>query len=280
MTRRYNLAQVNIAKARASLDEPIMRGFVDQLASINALADSTPGFVWRLASDVGDNTYLRPYADPLVIFNLSIWQSVDALKRYVYRTSHGAAIRDRKQWFDPIDQAHFALWWIPAGHIPSVEEAKQRLSHRQAHGDGPMAFSFTRSYEMPLQPDDDRDAQPTIDCDGRVLALSRRSALGDCGALTRFRYGQERSRVWATYDGDGIRFGTLVAVCDHNGRLHGCYQHLDSSDRLRVGRYVGRAHLTSDARLRISENWVSDRGHGHSVVEELREGDAVTGAEG
>jgi hypothetical protein len=239
----YHLAQVNIAHARASLEDPIMAGFINELPEINALADASPGFIWRLQSETGDNTYLRPYDDPLIIFNLSVWESVDARKQYVYRSQHAAAVRNRKLWFEKMDTAHFARWWIPAGHIPSAEEAKQRLFYRQQHGDSALAFSFARPDEMPLQPGidlpDENPIPMPLNYDGWIFALRSRSELGDCGRQTQFRYHQKDSRLWATYEGDGVRFGSLVAVSDSGGQLHGCYQHLNSKGELRVGRYVG-----------------------------------------
>jgi hypothetical protein len=269
----YHLAQVNIAHARAPLEDPIMAGFIDQLPEINALADGSPGFIWRLQSEAGDNTYLRPYDDPLIIFNLSVWESVDALKQYVYRSQHAAAVRSRKQWFEKMDTDHFALWWIPAGHTPSVEEAKQRLLYRQEHGDTALAFSFTHPDEMPPQPGidlpDENHVTMPLNYDGRIFALHSRSDLGDCGRQTLFRYRQQGFRLWATYEGDGVRFGSLVAVCDSGGQLHGCYQHLNSSDELRVGRYVGIPELLPNSKIAIREYWETTSGDGQSVLEQL-----------
>lgn len=138
----YHLAQVNIARMRAPLDSPVMSGFVARLAEINALADRAPGFVWRLQTDAGDATYLRPYDDDRILFNLSVWESVEALKEYVYHTAHRELLRDRKSWFEHFDGAYMALWWIPAGHIPGVDEAKKRLEHLERDGPSQFAFSF------------------------------------------------------------------------------------------------------------------------------------------
>jgi len=269
----YHLAQVNIARARAPLEDPIMAGFVNQLPVVNALADSSAGFVWRLQSETGDNIYLRPYDDPLIIFNLSVWESVNALKEYVYRSGHGAAVRDRKLWFEKMDAAHFVMWWIPAGHIPTVEEAKQRLLLRQQHGQSAMAFSFTHPYAMPPQPEiDPRVETPhsiAVNYDRRVFALRSRSELGDCGRQTVFQYRQRGSRVWATYEGDGVRFGSLVAVTDSTGRLDGYYQHLTSTTELRAGRYVGSPERLPNSKLLIREEWRTNSGDGQSILEEL-----------
>ena len=250
-----------------------MAGFINQLPEINALADASPGFIWRLQSETGDNTYLRPYDDPLIIFNLSVWESVDALKQYVYCSQHAAAVRNRKLWFEKMDTAHFALWWIPAGHIPSVEGAKQRLLHRQQYGDNALAFSFTRPVEMPPQPGidlPDENQTPTpLNYDGRIFALRSRSELGDCGSQTQFRYRQQGFRLWATYEGDGVRFGSLVAVSDSGGQLHGCYQHLNSKDELRVGRYVGIPEPLANSKIAIREYWETISGEGQSILDQL-----------
>jgi hypothetical protein len=142
----WHLAQVNIARMVAPLDSPVMAGFVAKIDEFNALADRSPGFVWRFQGASGNATYLRPYADERIIFNLSVWQSPDVLKAYVYRTGHADLVRQRQQWFEHGDQAILALWWIPAGHIPSVDEAKDRLEHLRTHGPTARAFSFRQIF--------------------------------------------------------------------------------------------------------------------------------------
>ena len=137
-----HIAQVNIARMKAPLDSEVMAGFVSRLDEINALADGAPGFVWRLQTDEGNATYLRPYEDERILFNLSVWESIDALKQYVYRTAHAELLRDRRSWFEHFDGAQVALWWVPVGHIPSIEEAKERLAHLEQHGPSPFAFTF------------------------------------------------------------------------------------------------------------------------------------------
>lgn len=147
----YHIAQVNIARMKAPLDSPVMEGFVTRLEERDALADASPGFVWRLQTDEGDATYLRPYDDDRILFNLSVWESVETLKHYVYRTAHAALLRDRRKWFEHFTGAAVALWWVPAGHIPGVDEAKKRLSHLEMHGPSQFAFTFKENYA----PDDD-----------------------------------------------------------------------------------------------------------------------------
>jgi heme-degrading monooxygenase HmoA len=136
----FHLAQVNIARMKGDIDSPVMAGFVARIAEINALADGAPGFVWRLPSSA--ESYLRPYDDDRILFNLSVWQSVEALKHYAYQSAHAEVFRSRRDWFDQFDGAQLAMWWIPAGHLPGVDEAKQRLAHLDAHGPSQFAFTF------------------------------------------------------------------------------------------------------------------------------------------
>lgn len=144
----YHLAQVNIARMRAPLDDPLMADFVARLDEINALADRSPGFIWRLQSEGGEApaTYLRPYDDDRILFNLSVWESIEQLKGYVYTTAHGEVMRKRREWFDKFEGMYQALWWVKAGHIPAVAEAKQRLEYLEAHGESAHAFTFKRSF--------------------------------------------------------------------------------------------------------------------------------------
>lgn len=140
--KRVHLAQVNIGRVRAPLEDESMQGFVSRLDEINALAEASPGFVWRLKSDVGPSSYLRPYDDERILVNMSVWESVEALKNYTYRTVHAELLRDRKSWFGKFEGAFLALWWVPEGHTPSVDEAKKRLEHLEKHGPSQFAFTF------------------------------------------------------------------------------------------------------------------------------------------
>ena len=138
----FHLAQVNIGRVRAPLDDPIMEGFRTQLDPINALADRTPGFVWRLQTEDGNAMAIRPFADERMAINMSVWESLEALKEYVYKSAHLGPLRDRKQWFEPIEGPIVALWWVPAGHIPTVQEAMERLEWLRERGPSPDAFTF------------------------------------------------------------------------------------------------------------------------------------------
>ena len=142
----YHLAQVNIARMLAPLDSSVMASFVAMLDEVNALADRSPGFVWRLQGDEGNATYLRPYDDDRILFNLSVWESIEQLKAFVYKAGHGEAMRRRRDWFERVDGPYVALWWVPAGPIPTVGEAKQRLEHLREHGDSAHAFSLRRTF--------------------------------------------------------------------------------------------------------------------------------------
>lgn len=141
-----HLAQVNIARLKAPLEDPLLAGFVARLDEINALADRSPGFVWRLQTSAGNATYLRPYDDERILFNLSVWRTLEDLRAYVYRSAHVEVMRLRQEWFERFEGAYVALWWVPAGHVPSVDEAKQRLAHVEAKGPTPFAFTFKAPF--------------------------------------------------------------------------------------------------------------------------------------
>lgn len=149
MSEKFCLAQVNIARMRAPLDDPLLAGFVARLVDINALADSMPGFVWRLQTDGGDATAVRPYADDRILFNLSVWKTPEQLRDFVYRSMHVEVMRQRKAWFERFDGMYYALWWVPADHIPSIEEAKERLEYLRTHGETSHSFSFSRLFPAP-----------------------------------------------------------------------------------------------------------------------------------
>lgn len=166
MTERHHLAQANIGRIVAPLDDPRMKGFVDQLDYINAVADRSDGFVWRLQTEEGDATAIRAFDDDRILFNMSVWQSIEALHEYTYRSDHRGPLRDRRQWFERFGRPHLALWWIPAGHIPTVEEAKDRLDLLYERGPSPVAFTFQRLYS------------PT----GQPLSRPRREGWASCGA--------------------------------------------------------------------------------------------------
>jgi hypothetical protein len=154
---RFHLAQANIGRIRAPLDHAIMEGFRTQLDPVNALADRTPGFVWRLQTEDGNAMAIRPDAnDAMMAINMSVWESMESLQQFVYKSAHVGPLRDRKQWFEPIDGPILVCWWIPAGHIPTVPEALDRLKHLKEHG--PTAHAFTFRAPFP-PPDQSRDVE-------------------------------------------------------------------------------------------------------------------------
>ena len=145
----WHIAQVNIARAQAPLDDPLLAGFVAKLNEINRLADMSPGFVWRLQSDNGNATDILAFDDPRMIINLSVWQSIQALLDFVYRPAHAPVMARRRDWFAKLDRPHLALWWIPAGTLPTVAAAVARLDHLQCHGPTDRAFTFKQRFAPP-----------------------------------------------------------------------------------------------------------------------------------
>ena len=123
----YHIAQVNIGRTTAPLDDPLMAGFVTRLDEINALADASPGFVWRLQTSEGNATYFRPYDDDRILVNMSVWETIDSLRHYVYRTAHVELLRQRHEWFDKFAGTNVALWWVPVGHLPVSMRRKSAL---------------------------------------------------------------------------------------------------------------------------------------------------------
>ncbi|HEU5319895.1 MAG TPA: DUF3291 domain-containing protein [Methylomirabilota bacterium] len=152
---RYHLAQFNLARLRQPLDHPEIADFKAWIDPIHALADRAPGFVWRLVADgENDATSLRPYGEDGII-NFTVWESLEALAAFVYHDEHAAALRRRREWFHPATEPNVVMWWIPAGHIPTLEEALERLDHLRRHGPSPRAFTYQQSYgpEAAADPD-------------------------------------------------------------------------------------------------------------------------------
>ncbi|MEN9613692.1 MAG: hypothetical protein RLZZ628_4506 [Bacteroidota bacterium] len=145
--KQFQIAQVNVARYIAPPGDPILDDFVAQIAGINALADTSPGFVWRLKSEYdNDALSLRPFEDERILVNLSVWEDVESLKHYVYKTAHAAVLRDRKRWFERMQEPSMAIWYIPKGSIPTMEEMKARLTHIQKYGASEFAFDFKNLF--------------------------------------------------------------------------------------------------------------------------------------
>jgi len=145
----WHLAQFNIGRLRAPTDDPLLAEFMANLDRVNALAEATPGFVWRLQTEDGNATAIRPFDDGLMAVNLSVWESLESLAEYVYRSAHTGFLRRRGEWFERLHDAHMVLWWVPAGTLPSVEDAMARLARLRRDGPNPDAFTFRRPFPQP-----------------------------------------------------------------------------------------------------------------------------------
>jgi len=145
----YHLAEINIALPVGPLDSPRLAEFVAALDSINALADESPGFVWRLQTEDGDATAIRVLDDERLIVNMSVWETIEALGDYVFRSVHTDFLRRRREWFVPMREFMTVLWWVPAGTVPTVAEAEERLRQLQANGPTAHAFTFRTPFASP-----------------------------------------------------------------------------------------------------------------------------------
>ena len=144
------LAQLNVARLVAPIDSPQLADFVALLDEVNALAEAAPGFVWRLKDESGNATAVRPWDDDLIV-NMSVWESVDALRSYVFAAGHVDVLRRRREWFTAMASAHLVLWWVPAGHQPSLDEARERLSLLDSLGPTADAFTLRTSFPQPTR---------------------------------------------------------------------------------------------------------------------------------
>ena len=142
-----HVAQLNVGRLRAPLDDPLIDDFRTNLGRVNALAEASPGFVWRLQDDGGDATGIKAFEDDLEIINLTVWESIDALADFTYRSGHVEFLRRRRDFFEVPSQPILCLWWIPEGTIPTVEDAIARLEYLRAHGPTPTAFTFRHRFE-------------------------------------------------------------------------------------------------------------------------------------
>ena len=149
----YELAQLNIAAMKEPLESPSMVDFVANLDRINALAESSLGYVWRLQTDDGDATAMRPLGDDTLV-NMSVWQDVKSLNKYVYGSAHVEIMKRRKEWFERMREAYVVLWWVRKGHRPTIPEAIERLELLRAKGPTEEAFTFRQAFLPPdaLQP--------------------------------------------------------------------------------------------------------------------------------
>lgn len=145
----YHLAQINIARFHLATDDPHIAAFTDQLGAVNALADGSAGFVWRLQGEDGNAMAVQAFDDANMLINMSVWESVEALFDYTYKTAHTKIMSRRKEWFDRLQDVHSALWWIDAGHIPTPVEGRERLELLQEIGPSADAFTFKQRFPAP-----------------------------------------------------------------------------------------------------------------------------------
>jgi hypothetical protein len=148
----YELAQLNIGIIRGPMDSPVMADFAANLERINALADQSPGFIWRLQTEAGDATALRPFDNPAMLVNMSVWRDLESLRQFVYRSAHAPLMRRRREWFERMAESFLVLWWIPRGHIPSVDEAMARLGKLRRLGPSAEGFTFREAFAPPDGP--------------------------------------------------------------------------------------------------------------------------------
>jgi len=142
----FYLAQINIAKMLAPIDSPVMADFVANLDGINTLAEKSQGFIWRLKDESNNATAIKIFDDDFLIVNMSVWKNREALFQFVYQSNHVQILKRRKEWFEKMPEMHMAQWYIPAGHLPTVTEAIERLNYLRNHGETPFSFSFKKGF--------------------------------------------------------------------------------------------------------------------------------------
>ena len=147
--KKYHLAQLNIAKAKANLQTNLMYGFTSRIDEINQLAEKQQGFIWRLDTDDSEITGIEEFDNPLIIVNMSVWDSLESLKKFVYKSNHIELLKQKKQWFNKMDESYMVLWWIEKNHIPSLNEAKIKLDYLRQNGVSEYAFNFAKSFDKP-----------------------------------------------------------------------------------------------------------------------------------
>lgn len=145
----YYLAQINIAKLLEPIDSPLLEDFVGDLDRINEIADKSTGFVWRLKDDTGNATNINPFDDSSFIVNMSVWETVDDLKDFVYNSGHMEVFRKRTKWFERMKTPHMALWWVKVGDYPTAEDGKNKLLELEKYGETVSSFSFKKLFDTP-----------------------------------------------------------------------------------------------------------------------------------
>ena len=264
----WHLAQMNLAHAVAPLDDPRLADFVARIADVNRAAEQAPGFIWRDA----DGEPPPERAAPTLLYNTSIWESPEALHQFTYGGIHVTPFRDRARWFHPPTGPQLVLWWVPAGHHIQAAEGFARLDFLARRGPTPAAFTLKQRFPAPNSPPTPGAAVPEVSYDRRRFRALENTENGDVAPGLEFLYRQQGSRVWATYSGSGVRFGSLVAAADRDGALDMRYRHFTDSGETREGRCRSRPETLPDGRLQLHESWQwtnGDRSSGQSVIEEI-----------
>ena len=166
--KAWQLAQINVGRLVAPSTDPRVKPFFDALDRVNALADASPGFIWRLQTEAGNATDLQPTSDPLFLVNMSVWTDADSLFNFVYRSAHTPEMARRREYFERFEGAYQALWWVPAGHRPNVDEGLSRLWRLDRYGPTPLAFTFKARFPAPGLSSPPIDMQPDPWCVGRA----------------------------------------------------------------------------------------------------------------
>jgi hypothetical protein len=168
MSDAWHLAQINVGRLVAPQGDPAVQPFFDDLDRVNAIAEASPGFVWRLQDEAGSAVGLQPTSDPLFIINMSVWVDADSLFEFVYRSAHTPVMARRREFFGRFDSAYQALWWIPAGTVPTINDGLSRLWQIDRFGPTPQAFTFKLRFPPPDRIDPPVDMQPDPWCVGRA----------------------------------------------------------------------------------------------------------------
>jgi hypothetical protein len=147
---KHHIAQINVGRIKGvTINDPVMKEFVDNLDKVNQLAESSKGFVWRLKDDDNNATAFNPYNDEQIIINLSIWETIEDLEQFAFKSYHVEYLRRRREWFENYGKAYAALWWVPANHFPTITEAVNKLAYLQEHGASQQVFDFKKRFPHP-----------------------------------------------------------------------------------------------------------------------------------
>jgi Domain of unknown function (DUF3291) len=259
-----HLAYISIGQAREPLGSELMNGYQARLTEVNAAAIESAGFVMRIPSD--------PTGDPPLLVEISVWKNLDSLKAFAFRSRHASFFAERDVWFEKAEVPQQALWWIPAGHIPTREEAVLRLERLRSAQPTRFAFTFTHAFAAPPDPPaPGLGPFPQVYNDKRLQVIMNTEAAG-VGPGQIFHYHQDGSRVWCVYHSEATRFGSAVGTVDEAGNLDLRYQHLDPKGTPRTGKCLSTPEPLPDGRLRVHEVWQwtnGDGSKGESVLEEL-----------